>query len=57
MGFSEKTLFFFSKSITVVNLQLIAYQMVLFRENVFSALILRFFGKKSENFEVAEIRK
>ena len=31
--------------------------MVLFLKNVFSALIMRFFGKKLENFQFRKIRK
>ena len=43
--FRKKLWIFFSKLIKVANLLQNAYQMVLFRKNVFSALIVRFFGK------------
>ena len=48
MGFLKKIEFFFK--IDKGGKFAVAYQMVLFHKNVFSAL-LRFFWQKSENFE------
>ena len=56
-GFFSKKLEFFSKSLEVANLLQNAYQMVVFRKNVFSALIMRFFGKNQKTFKVGNIRK